>query len=411
MEAMYGAEREHAAVEDQQHIANRDLDELADVADRARLVREEAERRETVAHRAVAEAGRVVELLNNEARRLSQEVDNAQQAFEAAHLAELAAKVEWERAGGGGPNEKDPGHGPDTTSAEGTGPGVFNSPADDAQRQEDQDREARLAESIRKMQEMAREEELQRSIRRMAALAEEEKRGKKEEDLRRKQEAEEAEERAKREEYERMKREKQERLEQEARERRGREARERREREAREARERQEREAHEREEREKLEALRRLEALKEATEKERARCHQRDQTLLGFSLFWSNHRALERFKAVSLEFESISFSDTQPFTFESVPWPVLHWPHSLKVDDVEWSAVEEFFQAAQSFLPLDEYKDLVEKSHRRFHPDKWRSRRLLQTVYDDTLRTQIERAGNVVSQALTPIWLASRKLC
>jgi hypothetical protein len=55
------------------------------------------------------------------------------------------------------------------------------------------------------------------------------------------------------------------------------------------------------------------------------------------------------------------------------------------------------------------YKSLVEKVHRLFHPDKWKSRRSLVTVMDEELRKLLEEAGNVVAQAMTPIWRRSKE--
>jgi hypothetical protein len=109
------------------------------------------------------------------------------------------------------------------------------------------------------------------------------------------------------------------------------------------------------------------------------------------------------------QFDLIKFSEEQPLTLEGTPWPVLHSPYSLKVEHVEWSAVEGFFSAVRPLLSVSEYRSLVEKSHRRFHPDRWRSRGLLATVHDVELRQELETAGNVVAQALTPIWIDSRK--
>ena len=81
---------------------------------------------------------------------------------------------------------------------------------------------------------------------------------------------------------------------------------------------------------------------------------------------------------------------------------------ALAIDDVEWSGVEEFFSEARTILTEHEYKTLLEKAHRRFHPDKCRSRGLLNTVLDEDLRQRLEAAGNTVAQAITPVWRASR---
>ena len=120
---------------------------------------------------------------------------------------------------------------------------------------------------------------------------------------------------------------------------------------------------------------------------------------------WTTQRALERYKMLSETFDSIQFSPENPLTFTMVPWPVLHKPAILTIEDVDWSAVEEFFKAIQMHMRTQDYKALVEKSHRRFHPDRWRARRVLQSVADDELRECLEVAANTVAQALTPLWL------
>ena len=95
-------------------------------------------------------------------------------------------------------------------------------------------------------------------------------------------------------------------------------------------------------------------------------------------------------------------------TFESVPWPILKSPFAASLVDVEWQAVEQFFENVRTMVTEEEYRTMVEKAHRRFHPDKWRARGLLGTVLDEDLRQRMETAGNVVSQALGPIWTKSR---
>jgi hypothetical protein len=158
---------------------------------------------------------------------------------------------------------------------------------------------------------------------------------------------------------------------------------------------------------ERLEQVRRA----AAAEKERTRCRQRDRARwpLRPGERWTARQALARFILASDQFDLIKFSEEQPLTLEGTPWPVLHSPYSLKVEHVEWSAVEGFFSAVRPLLSVSEYRSLVEKSHRRFHPDRWRSRGLLATVHDVELRQELETAGNVVAQALTPIWIDSRK--
>lgn len=119
---------------------------------------------------------------------------------------------------------------------------------------------------------------------------------------------------------------------------------------------------------------------------------------------WTTSRALDCYKTLCQSFDSEKFSPAEPLTFEDVPWPVLHAPGRFTVEDVDWTAVERFFEAVKPYVRGDEYKTLVEKSHRRFHPDRWRSRRLLASIADEGDRECIEVAANCVAQALTPMW-------
>ncbi|KAH9931122.1 uncharacterized protein BXZ73DRAFT_90200 [Epithele typhae] len=79
-----------------------------------------------------------------------------------------------------------------------------------------------------------------------------------------------------------------------------------------------------------------------------------------------------------------------PAEFEAIPWPVLLSPVMLRVEDIDWAAA------------------VVEKSHKRFHPDRWRARGVLKSVADETERGILEVAATTVSQALTPIWKDTR---
>jgi hypothetical protein len=147
---------------------------------------------------------------------------------------------------------------------------------------------------------------------------------------------------------------------------------------------------------------------KKAHNRESQRCRARDQRFC--NPLWSPSFALKRFQAVCDEFDTITFSEQQPLVFENVPWPVLHRPDSLNVSTIDWSAVEIFFRQFRAQLPLPAYKDLVEKTHRRFHPDRWSSRGILVTVFLLDVREKIREAGNIVSQAITPIWCESKNL-
>jgi len=168
-----------------------------------------------------------------------------------------------------------------------------------------------------------------------------------------------------------------------------------------------EKEERERKERARLEALRREKNWKLATERERARCRLRDRKLWGFGP-WTNSRALQRFKSQMEEFDKVKFSEAQPLTIEVVPWPVLTKPLDFEVGQLNWSMVEAFYTSTKREMVSTpaEYNGLLEKTHRMFHPDKWKC--LLNTVLDEAQRKSLETAVNVVSQAITPLWRKSK---
>lgn len=119
---------------------------------------------------------------------------------------------------------------------------------------------------------------------------------------------------------------------------------------------------------------------------------------------WTTQRALERYKNLADAFDAAQYSQENPISFSLVPWPVLHKPSQFSIEDVDWASVEAFFAAVRTRMRAAEYKAFVEKSHRRFHPDRWRARRVLQSVKDDELRACLEVAANTVAQAITPLW-------
>ncbi|KAL9711864.1 hypothetical protein Ac2012v2_004937 [Leucoagaricus gongylophorus] len=123
---------------------------------------------------------------------------------------------------------------------------------------------------------------------------------------------------------------------------------------------------------------------------------------------WTTQRALERYRVLSESFDVTKFTFGLPLNVEDVPWPLLQSPRYFSVEDVSWDSVERFFEAIRPHLRHQDFKTLVEQSHRRFHPDRWRSRNLLKTVEDETIRDCMEVAANTVAQALTPIWRSLR---
>ena len=111
---------------------------------------------------------------------------------------------------------------------------------------------------------------------------------------------------------------------------------------------------------------------------------------------------------LSETFDAAKFTKENPVEFEIIPWPVLHSPVTLRVEDIDWASVEAFFEAARRYLRTQDYKVFVEKSHKRFHPDRWRARGVLKSLEDEELRGSLEVAANTVAQALTPLWREMR---
>ncbi|KAJ7063688.1 hypothetical protein C8F01DRAFT_985671 [Mycena amicta] len=169
-----------------------------------------------------------------------------------------------------------------------------------------------------------------------------------------------------------------------------------------------EREEEERKEREARERIARAELWRAATVLEEKRCRARDVQMRGIGL-WTVGRALVRIKSLMDEFESLKFSEMQPLTVSAVPWPVLIDPLVLQVADISWDTVESFFaRVKQMEGDVAVYNALVQRVHRMFHPDRWRARGVLESVMDAEVRAKLEAAGNVVSQAMSPLWTKTR---
>ncbi|THU77443.1 hypothetical protein K435DRAFT_702327, partial [Dendrothele bispora CBS 962.96] len=88
-------------------------------------------------------------------------------------------------------------------------------------------------------------------------------------------------------------------------------------------------------------------------------------------------------------FASIRFSSDDPLTFDEIPWPVLHSPKKLSINDITWRSVEDFFNYVRSSQEQEDYKKIVYASRLQFHTDKWVSR--LNTVKDKATRDAIEK--------------------
>ena len=149
----------------------------------------------------------------------------------------------------------------------------------------------------------------------------------------------------------------------------------------------------------------RLRVYKVAEARERLRCRKRN--LVYFTRLGGN--SIQWFEDVGTEFDAVKFDETQPLTFESIPWPLLSLPQKGVLEDIDWAAIDRFFAAMKDSIAEDKYKVLLEQAHRRFHPDRWLSRGLLNTVLDEGLRRRLEVAGGVVAQAITPLWRQSKR--
>ena len=178
---------------------------------------------------------------------------------------------------------------------------------------------------------------------------------------------------------------------------------------ARERRKREEAEARARAERERLEVEReraRRAAEAAAAEAEAAKRRAEAQRARWARGPWTSQRALERYRVLCQSFDETA--KPASLTFDDIPWPTLCAPFTFGPEDVDWAAVETFFRTVRGHMRAQDYRVFVEKSHRRFHPDRWSARGLLAAIGDDDARGMIEVAANTVAQALTPLWREAR---
>jgi len=120
-------------------------------------------------------------------------------------------------------------------------------------------------------------------------------------------------------------------------------------------------------------------------------------------IHWTLHDARVRYVDASNTFDNTDFQKTSA-TFDNIPWPIEKDPRSASFRDITWEAVESFFSGLEQFTDENLFRSLVSKSHLRFHPDRWRSRKVLYSVTNEIERECLQNAANIVSQALTPIW-------
>ncbi len=114
---------------------------------------------------------------------------------------------------------------------------------------------------------------------------------------------------------------------------------------------------------------------------------------------WDAHAAIARYQALVKDFDRAKFSVDNPADFFTIPWPVLHSPATLKIEDINWSAAEAFWEAVKKNLP-NQYRRMVTQARFRFHPDSWAGRGVLaHTVYPEE-RDALAAAATQVCQAL-----------
>lgn len=161
-----------------------------------------------------------------------------------------------------------------------------------------------------------------------------------------------------------------------------------------------------REEKAKAEEARRREEERvryaEAVRQEQERWRQRDARFFSASAPASWDTYADWLSEAGEDFERKTFTLSEPLTIESIPWPVVRRQGRMALPDVTWDAVEHFFRYLQAYKgPI--VMSLLKATQLRFHPDRWKSRRLLVTVLDEELKRELDKAGNIVSQASTAL--------
>ncbi|KZV87408.1 hypothetical protein EXIGLDRAFT_652230 [Exidia glandulosa HHB12029] len=124
---------------------------------------------------------------------------------------------------------------------------------------------------------------------------------------------------------------------------------------------------------------------------------------------WTPLQALDRYNKQCVAFDSSKFTEQSKLSLSNIPWPVLA-RSPIAVQHVDWDTVGEFFKNVKKFMSTPDYVALVDKSHKRWHPDRWRSRtgafRFIEGTQEQ--REEVEKKVNMVSQVLTPLWQETR---
>ncbi len=116
---------------------------------------------------------------------------------------------------------------------------------------------------------------------------------------------------------------------------------------------------------------------------------------------WTTSRALERFLKLLGEFHGVTFSVQRPLTFWSVPWPILANPLQLDPGKIDWAATETFFIDVKDVLTAEEYKEMVLRAQRTFHPDRWVGK--LGLILDNEARESLKKVINTVAQVVNSL--------
>lgn len=124
---------------------------------------------------------------------------------------------------------------------------------------------------------------------------------------------------------------------------------------------------------------------------------------------WNPTRAIPRYRELSERFDGAKYSAENPVNPLMIPWPTLRSPFLLELADITWDLVEAFFAKARKLMLKDEYKAFVHTSNIRFHPDTWEKQGVFASP-DAKLNQELRHASVAVSQQLTIIWHASRKM-
>ena len=119
---------------------------------------------------------------------------------------------------------------------------------------------------------------------------------------------------------------------------------------------------------------------------------------------WMTEAAFRHYVEAAKGFDGAKFSTGNPPLFETIPWPTLVEPWLVKEEHITWNAVEEFFREAHRQMQFPRFKELVDGTHKRFHPDRLRARNMAKSVEHEELADQLSRCANLVAQAVTPIW-------